>query len=101
MVGQYHENITKYHGKPYYVGDLVWLYSPVAAKGKSKKLHHSWLGPYRIIKKLFDVTYWVQHHLNKKKRIVVHFDRLNHINQALIFHMLQIKLTFISAIKDI
>ena len=55
---------------------MVWLYSPVVAKGKSKKLHHPWLGPYRIIKKLSDLTYRVQHHLNMKKRTVVHFDRL-------------------------
>ena len=55
---------------------MVWLYSPVVAKGKSKKLHHPWLGPYIIIKKLSDVTYRIQHRNNKKKRIVVHFDRL-------------------------
>ena len=66
----------KIHGKPYSVGDLVWLYSPVVAKGRSKKLHHPWLGPYMIIKKLSDVTYRIQHCNNKKKRMVVHFDRL-------------------------
>ena len=66
----------KVHGKPYSVGYLVWLYYLVVAKGKSKKLHHPWLGPYRIIEKLSDVTYWVQHHINSKKRMVVHFDRL-------------------------
>ena len=47
----------KVHGKPYSVKDLVWLYSPVVAKGKSKKLHHPWLGQYRIINKLYDITY--------------------------------------------
>ena len=47
----------KVHGKPYKVGDLVWLYSPAVPPGQSKKLHHAWSGPFKIIKQLSDATY--------------------------------------------
>ena len=46
----------KLHGKPNSVGDLVWLYSPLVAKGKSKKFHYPWLGPYKILKKLSNIS---------------------------------------------
>ena len=39
----------KVHGKPFEVDDLVWLHSPVVGgKGKSKKFHCPWQGPYRL-----------------------------------------------------
>ena len=66
----------KVHGKPFEVGDLVWLHSPAVAKGKSRKLHHPWQGPFRVIKKLSDITYRIQSTRRKHRRIVVHFDRL-------------------------
>ena len=66
----------KVHGKPYVPGNLVWLHSPVIGKGKSRKLHHPWTGPYKVIKKLSDATYRVQKLQGRKQRKVVHFDRL-------------------------
>ena len=50
----------KKHGDPYNVGDLVWLHSPVVPHGSSHKLHHPWTGPYKIVKKLSDITYRIQ-----------------------------------------
>ena len=41
----------KVHGEPHKPGDLVWLHSTVAGKGK-RKLHHQWTGPYKVTKKL-------------------------------------------------
>ena len=45
------------HGEPYKVGDLVWLFSPAVPPGKSRKLHHPWSGPFKIIKHISDATY--------------------------------------------
>ena len=68
----YNRNI---HGKPYKDGDLVFLYSTVIPKGRSRKFHQPWTGPYKIVKQLSDAVYRIQHTRNRK-RLVVHFDRL-------------------------
>ena len=49
-----------WHGEFYQAGDLVWLHSSVVPLGASQKLHQPWTGPYKIIKKLADVTYRIQ-----------------------------------------
>ena len=74
------------HGKPFEAGDLVWLHSPAVSKGKSRKLHHPWQGPFRVIKKLSDVTYRIQGARRKRRRIVVHFDRLKPYHPGTRFH---------------
>ena len=66
----------KVHGKPYQVGDLVWLYSPAVPPGYSKKLHHPWSGPFEILKRISDATYCIVDTNAKRHRQVVHFDRL-------------------------
>ena len=38
------------HGEPYKEGDLVWLHPPIVPRGKSKKFHHPWTGPFKVIK---------------------------------------------------
>ena len=50
----------KVHGKPFVTGDLVWLFSPAVPRGKSKKLHHPWSGPYRVTARLGDSDYRVK-----------------------------------------
>lgn len=35
----------KVHGRPFAVGDLVWLFSPAVPRGQPK-IHHPWSGPY-------------------------------------------------------
>ncbi|GBO03596.1 hypothetical protein AVEN_58684-1, partial [Araneus ventricosus] len=44
----------------YNVVDLVWVFSPVRKVGLSKKLLRRYFGPYRITRRLSDVTYEVQ-----------------------------------------
>lgn len=66
----------KVHGQPFEKGDMVWLHTPAAKRGKSRKLVCPWAGPYVVVKKLSEVTYRVQHSQDKRRRTVVHFDRL-------------------------
>lgn len=66
----------KVHGKPYVTGDFVWLCNPVIPKGTSRKLHSPWKGPYKVIKRISDIVYRIQDTQGRKKKQVVHFDRL-------------------------
>ena len=66
----------KVHGKPYEKGNLVWLHNAAVVRGKSRKLHCPWTGPYRIVNRLSDAVYHIQHTRARRKRLVVHFDRL-------------------------
>lgn len=47
----------KTHGKPYETGELVWLHNPAIPPGESRKLHHQWTGPYKVLEKVADVDY--------------------------------------------
>ena len=42
-------------------GELVWLHQSVVPRGSSRNLHHLWTGPYRVLKRLSDVNYRIQH----------------------------------------
>jgi len=64
------------HGQPFKPGDLVWLHSPAVPRGQSRKLHFPWTGPYRVANRLSDAVYRIQHCQSRRKRLVVHFDRL-------------------------
>ena len=66
----------KVHGNPYKVGDFVWVLFPQTPRGKSKKLYRPWKGPFVVVKKLSDVTYRVQEVTNRRRRLVIHFNRL-------------------------
>ena len=70
----------RFHGKQYEPGDLVWLHTPVVPKGKPRKLHCPWTGPFRVVKRLSAVTYRIldlrRIAARRRKRMVVHFDRL-------------------------
>ena len=66
----------KIHGEPFEPNSLVWLHSTAVKRGTPRKLHLPWKGPFRVVKKLSDVTYRIQDVLNKRRRLVVHFDRL-------------------------
>lgn len=56
--------------------DLVWLHSNAVPQGKSKKLHHPWKGPWRIVKHVSDAVYRLQGLSGRRRRVIVHFDRL-------------------------
>ena len=67
---------TKTCGKSFEAGDLVWLHNPVVPRGKSRKLHQPWTGPYKVVKKVAESVYGLQHTQRHRKRPVVHFNRL-------------------------
>ena len=64
------------YGKPYKMGDLVWLHSPVPKRDSCCKLHYPWAGPFKVLKWLPDTTYHIQNLHGNWQRKVVHFDRL-------------------------
>ena len=70
------------HGKPFSVGDLVWLHTPAVPQGKSRKLHRPWTGPYRVVAKPSDSVYRLQHVQFRRRRPVVHFNRLKHCSSG-------------------
>jgi len=80
---QKHFYDAKVHGEPYKAGDYVWLHSP-PPKGTSRKLHHPWTGPFKVIKKVSDATYHIQHLYGNRQRKVVHFDRLKPCSKEVI-----------------
>ena len=66
----------KVHGSPYEVGSHVWVLFPQVPRGRSKKVHRPWSGPFVVIKHLSDVTYRVQIVNSRRRRVVVHFNHL-------------------------
>ena len=66
----------KVHERPLGVKELVWLHCPAVPKGKSKKLHTPWKGPFQVVSKLSDVMYCIQNIQKYRRRFVVHFNRL-------------------------
>ena len=63
-------------GPSYKEGDFVWLHCPAVPRGKSRKLHRPWKGPFVVTKVLSDVVFRIQHRDPPRKRLVVHFNRL-------------------------
>ena len=41
-------------------GDLVWYYSPRRKEGTVSKLHRGWLGPFKVMKVVSEVTFIIQ-----------------------------------------
>ena len=73
----------KTHGEQFKQGDLVRLHTPVVSRGKSRKLHRPWTGPYRVVKRLSEAVYRIHHLQQRRKRMVVHFDRLKPCPQGI------------------
>lgn len=66
----------KVHGKLFNVGNLVCLHSSLVPKGQSKKLHHPWTRPLRVVQRISESDYRIKALGQKKRFHVVHFDRL-------------------------
>ena len=62
-------------GKPYTIGDSVWLHNVRRKKRRNGKLGCPWEGPYLVISVLPDVVYRIQKSA-KAKPNVIHADRL-------------------------
>ena len=58
------------------VGQRVWVYTPRSKKGLSKKLLHSWLGPYRIVEKSSPVHFRLRTDTYKKVTFAVYANRM-------------------------
>ena len=67
---------AKVHGKPYKIGDLVWLRNRAIPRGQAKKFFCPWVGPFKVIKRLGNTVYRIQDTRARRKRQVVHFNRL-------------------------
>ena len=63
-------------GSPYQVGDSVWLHCPAIPRGRSRKFHRPWQGPFEVIKVISDVVYRIRRCSSPRQRLVVHFNRL-------------------------
>ena len=67
-------------GKPFQVGDSVWIYVPKVKEGFNRKLSHLWHGPFRIVEKYPDQeqVYKVDFGSQSKSRMFskVHYDRM-------------------------
>ena len=64
-------------------GDLVLVYKPVRKVGKSEKLLHRWLGPFKIVRRTSEVNYEVQKIKSKNdKTDIVHVTNLKKFNVA-------------------
>ena len=70
------------HSNPFKEGDFVRLFSPAVPRGHSKKLHHPWSGPHRILAKLSNGDYRIKKVTGRKTIRVVHFDRLKPCHPA-------------------
>jgi transposase InsO family protein len=64
------------------IGDEVMLYWPMPKKGFSQKLLPKWSGPYRIVRRLGDVTYRIG--INDSKTLVVHVQRLKKVEPRMV-----------------
>ena len=69
----YYDRRTR--GERFKPGDSVWLWSPAVKTGIAPKFHEPWTGPYKVTKRLSDVTYEILDVARKSKK-VVHFDGL-------------------------
>ncbi|UYV72359.1 hypothetical protein LAZ67_9002777 [Cordylochernes scorpioides] len=71
---------ARHTGKIYEPGDLVWIFIPIRRVGFSEKLLRRYFGPFRVTKKISDVTYEVEavceQGRRQKKRDTVHILRM-------------------------
>ena len=70
-----------YHHKPkqFEVGEQVWLFTPVLPDRKMPKFRSGWSGPWRVTRRINEVTYEIQFsHEGENRKEVVSIDRLRH-----------------------
>ena len=63
-------------GTPHQPGSQVWLFNPRVPKGRAKKFHKPWSGPYEILTRLSDNTYRIKNTQRPFRTKVVHFNHL-------------------------
>ncbi|KAJ4425404.1 hypothetical protein ANN_28019 [Periplaneta americana] len=60
--------------REFQIGDLVYLYDPIATRGKNTKFAYHWQGPFEVIKKLSQLVYSVK--IYGESCINLHVNRL-------------------------
>ena len=81
---QQHQRRKQFHDKDgtaeeLYIGDVVWLYTPVVKRGNTRKFSSFWKGPYTIVDKTGPVNYKLQL-LGGTQTLVVHRNRIKPCN---------------------
>ncbi|PAA74262.1 hypothetical protein BOX15_Mlig002146g53 [Macrostomum lignano] len=61
---------------PFEEGQLVMLRNSVVKRGQTRCLSAKWKGPYRVLRRLGEVNYRIQDETGRRRRLVVHHDRL-------------------------
>ena len=102
-----YDKATKVESTQLKPGDRVWLNSKAIPKGKSRKFHQEWTGPYEVLRQLGRVNYHIKPEVGKAKMKVVHQNRLkrlesrsnselpkiNELNEPVITHHEEVLLT--------
>ena len=57
---QAYDKQTKVESGPLKAGDQVWLNNKAVPKGKSRKFHNNWTGPYEVLSRLGAVNYRIK-----------------------------------------
>jgi hypothetical protein len=63
----------------YKKGELVYLYNPIAKRGKAKKVSYHYQGPYEILAKSSPLRYQVK--IGEDRTLVVHVNRLKKVHK--------------------
>ena len=61
---------------PFEIGTKVWVYTPKSRKGLSKKLSHTYHGPYRVVSKLSPLHFRLRTLDNRPVSVPVHANRM-------------------------
>ena len=73
----YYDRLT--HGERFKPGEFVWLWSPVIPRGVAPKFYETWIGLFKVTKRLSNVTYEILG-VGRKTKKIVHCDRLIQID---------------------
>ena len=92
-----YDKATKVESTQLKPGDRLWLNSKAIPKGKIRKFHQEWTGPYEVLRQLGRVNYHIQTkvvHQNRLKRLESHSNsELPKINEPVITHHEEEQLT--------
>ncbi|KAI8500155.1 hypothetical protein Bbelb_217210 [Branchiostoma belcheri] len=66
----------KTYGKPYEIGDTVFVLNKQVGKGLARKLARKYDGPFEVVRRIGDLTYEVRNMRGRRQQKVVHFENL-------------------------
>ena len=61
---------SKTHGNAFMADKHMWVHNPEVPRGKSKKLHRPWTGPFRVLKRLVESVYRLQYTRSWRKHVI-------------------------------